>query len=91
MGDLTAGTDPGAVLAAEWPAGPTEALAEAAAYLAGNGTWPGVRIERAGCERWFSMLRERGLAGPSATYENLVDPDALTDLVAAGAGGGFES
>jgi NitT/TauT family transport system substrate-binding protein len=77
MTALTAGADTDAVCAAEWPDGPADALAEAAAYLAGNGTWPGVRIERQGAERWFSFLRERGLAGPAATYDALVDHTAL--------------
>jgi NitT/TauT family transport system substrate-binding protein len=80
MTALTNGADAEAVCAAEWPEGPADALAEAAAYLTGNGTWPGVRIERDGCERWFSILRSRGLAGPRATYDELVDHTALDDV-----------
>jgi NitT/TauT family transport system substrate-binding protein len=90
MGAITAGADVGAVLTAEWPDGPADALAQAAAYLAGNGTWPGVRIERAGCERWFSILRERGLAGAGATFDELVDHEASAhnlDGVAVSASG----
>jgi NitT/TauT family transport system substrate-binding protein len=84
MAALTAGASTDAVCAAEWPDGPAEALADAAHYLAGNGTWPGVRIERDGCERWFSILRERGLAGPAATYDALVDHTALDGADALG-------
>jgi len=80
MSALTNGADAEAACAAEWPEGPADALAEAAAYLTGNGTWPGVRIERDGCERWFSILRSRGLAGPRATYDELVDHTALDDV-----------
>jgi NitT/TauT family transport system substrate-binding protein len=77
MAALTAGAATDAVRSAEWPGGPADALGEAAAHLAANGTWPGVRIEPGGCERWFSILRERGLAGPAATFEALVDHTAL--------------
>jgi NitT/TauT family transport system substrate-binding protein len=80
MTALTNGADAETVCAAEWPEGPADALAEAAAYLTGNGTWPGVRIEREGCERWFTILRSRGLAGPKATYDELVDHTALDDV-----------
>jgi NitT/TauT family transport system substrate-binding protein len=77
MAAVTTGAAIDAVCSAEWSGGPADALAEAAAYLAGHGTWPGVRVERDGCERWFSILRERGLAGPAATFEALVDHAAL--------------
>jgi NitT/TauT family transport system substrate-binding protein len=77
MAALTAGAATDEVCTAEWPDGPRDALAETAAYLASNQTWSGVRIAEAGSERWFSMLRERGLAGSAATYEALVDHTAL--------------
>jgi NitT/TauT family transport system substrate-binding protein len=80
---LNSGASSEAVCAAEWPEIPAEALSQAAAYLVGNGTWPGVRIERGGAERWFSILRERGLAGAAATYEALIDHSALDTVETA--------
>ena len=91
MAALSAGAETGDVLAAEWPHGPHDILAETARYLASNETWSGVRIDPAGCERWFAILRDRGLAGPAATFDALVDHTALDSADTSGAIGAGES
>lgn len=72
------GADP-TLLAQEWPDVPIEVLSEAAAHLAGSGTWSSIRIDAHACLRWLGMLHERGLA-PAAGYDDLVDTAALDAL-----------
>jgi NitT/TauT family transport system substrate-binding protein len=79
---VAGGTDP-AVLAQEWPEMPLELLSEAAAVLATNGTWSGIRIDPAACQRWNAILHERGLA-PAVGYDDLVDTAAVDALATAG-------
>jgi NitT/TauT family transport system substrate-binding protein len=85
MQALSAGADPTAVIAAEWPHGDQQALRESAAMLAANGTWSGSAIEPAALDRWVAFLHERGLSTKHASYEELVDASVVAAALADGA------
>jgi NitT/TauT family transport system substrate-binding protein len=93
MLELSGGADPTSVIDAQWPRGEKPALIAAAAALAGDGTWSGVRIDPGALERWVSILHDRGLMVARASYEDLVDASIAEDAVrqalgAAGVAGG---
>jgi NitT/TauT family transport system substrate-binding protein len=73
MEALSAGADPTSVIAREWPDGDHQALREAAAMMAADGTWSGISIDPDGLDRWVGFLYERGLAVKHATFDELVD------------------
>jgi len=85
MQALSAGADPTAVIAAEWPYGDQQALRQSAAMLAANGTWSGSAIEPAALDRWVAFLHERGLSAKHASYEELVDASVVAAALAEGA------
>jgi NitT/TauT family transport system substrate-binding protein len=73
MQALSGGADPSAVIEREWPDGDHQALAEAAAMMAADGTWSGIAIEPEALDRWVGFLHERGLAINAAPFDELVD------------------
>jgi NitT/TauT family transport system substrate-binding protein len=77
---LNAGADSTSTLSAEWPDLPLESLSQAVSELIAGNTWSGVRVDPAACERWLSILRDRGLVGPDVSYSMLVDTSAIDDL-----------
>jgi NitT/TauT family transport system substrate-binding protein len=85
MHALSAGADPTAVIAAEWPHGDQQAFGESAAILAANGTWSGIAIEPAALDRWVGFLHERGLCARHASYDELVDAGVAAAALAEGA------
>ena len=84
MRELSAGADPSAVIAAEWPDGEYDALMAAAATLAADGTWSGVRIDPSALDRWVGILSDRGLTVSAASSAQLVDA-RVADAVERGA------
>jgi NitT/TauT family transport system substrate-binding protein len=79
MTAITDGAPIAEVIAAEWPNGPHAILEASAARLVTNGTWSGVGIDEAACDRWAGMLHERGLAG-AVTFADVVDTRALAAI-----------
>lgn len=78
MAELTSGTvDTASLLDAEWPDAEPVVLRDATAELSANGTWSGVRVDPAACDRWVSMLRKAGLVNRDVPYAELVDTSAL--------------
>jgi NitT/TauT family transport system substrate-binding protein len=85
MEELTSGNaDPTPLLASAWPAVPLDLLGEATAELSVNGTWSGIRIEPAACERWVDILRCAGLVNRAVSYDELVDTRAVDAALGEG-------
>jgi NitT/TauT family transport system substrate-binding protein len=84
MKALSAGADPTAVIVREWPGGDHEALGEAAAMMAADGTWSGVAIEPDALACWVGFLYERGLAVKRAPFDELVDARVAAAVAAEG-------
>ncbi len=76
-----ADADVAALLGTTFPDADPDVLREATAAMMANGTWEGVRIDRAGCERMSTMMFDAGLALRPASYDELV-----TDVVLDSAG-----
>ncbi len=86
MRELSAGADPSAVIAHEWPDGDPGTLIGAATTLAADGTWSGVRIDPSALDRWLGILSDRGLMVSRASSEQLVDA-SVADAVERDLGG----
>lgn len=83
---LSAGADPAAVIAHEWPDGDQQALGETAAMLAADGTWSGVAVEPGALDRWVGLLYERGLCTKHAAFAELVDARVADAAIGEAAG-----
>ena len=73
----SASVDLAGLLAAEWPDMDGDVLSRAAADLIANGTWSGIRVDRAACDRWTGILRDAGLLANDPGYADLVDTSAV--------------
>lgn len=87
MQAITTGAEVADLLAHHWPTVPLDALAGATAELSANGTWEGVEIDRAGCDRWIDILRQAGLVTTEVSFDSLVDTRAVDSLAARTAPG----
>jgi NitT/TauT family transport system substrate-binding protein len=56
-----------------WPDVDLAILLDATARLITNNTWEGIRIEKAGCDRWTNILLDAGLVVAPVAYEKLVE------------------
>jgi NitT/TauT family transport system substrate-binding protein len=67
-----------------WPHGDQAVLSRATQLLLGNGTWDGIRVDRAACNRWVAMLYQAGLLKAPVAFEDIVDTWAVDHAERAG-------
>lgn len=56
-----------------WPDVDPAILLDATARLISNGTWEGISIEPAGCDRWTNILYDAGLVREPVAYSPMID------------------